>query len=145
MLRNILVPQVWNLTRFRKYKLQIPPNISAKCHIESISYCHFSTSWRVMKFGLPLRISLYGYLLITLWQKKFIFDTINWATWATLKIYNLLLSRVFTEPIFNFKPCAEIKIYGNGYPILYSNNHLCSMHNQLRCIFQNLLSIRANW
>ena len=59
-------------------------------------------------------------------------------------IYCLLLSRVITEPYFNFIPCAEIKVYGGAYPIPSSNNHLCSTLNQLRCVFQNLLSIHAN-
>ena len=42
-------------------------------------------------------------------------------------------------------PCVEIKIYGAAYPLLSSNNHLWSAHNQLRYIFKNLLSICTNW
>ena len=60
-------------------------------------------------------------------------------------IYCLLLLRVITVANFNFIPCLEINIYGVSYPIPSSNSHLCSTHNRLRCNFQNLLSIRANW
>ena len=59
-------------------------------------------------------------------------------------IYYLLLLRVITEPNFNSMSRAEIKIYGGAYSIPSSNNHLCSTHNQLRYIFQNVPSIRAN-
>ena len=51
-------------------------------------------------------------------------------------IYCLLLLRAITEPNFN--------VIQGAYS-LPSSNHLCSMHNQLKYIFQNLLSIRSNW
>ena len=46
----------------------------------------FSTFWHDMKFCIPLRISHYGYLRISLWQKELVFDTINWATWVIQKM-----------------------------------------------------------
>ena len=57
-------------------------------------------------------------------------------------IYCLLLSRVITEPNFNYISGGEINIYGGAYPIP-SSNHLCSTHIRLRYVFQNLLSISA--
>ena len=60
----------------------ISHNILTKFHRETISHCHFSTSWHGMKLELTLRIFL--------WQIKLIFDAINWANGVLLKmIYNL--------------------------------------------------------
>ena len=56
----------------------------------------FSTSWHGMKFGIFLSISLCGYLRISPWQNKLLFDTINWTTWVILKmISNLPVTHFF--------------------------------------------------
>ena len=135
--------EIWRVS------VSINCNFSRYLHQPTVTYkqsADFSTSWHGMKFDIPLRISLYGYLRISLWQKKLIFDTINWATWVIPKmiqvcklhtfspepndvIYCLLLSRVITKRNFNFIPGAEVKIYGGAYPIP-SSNHLCSTHNR---------------
>ena len=81
--KNILAPQVWNFMPFHKHKLRFSSDISisTKCRIETISHWHFSTSWHGMKYGIFLPMSLYGYLRISLWQNKLIFDT-----WVILKM-----------------------------------------------------------
>ena len=126
--------------------------------METITHCHFQLSdmiWSfVSLFGYPT-MDIYEYpsgrrswfltpltgphelskkwYLISKWHTFF-----SWAKWCHL------LSPFVSFCHFNFMPGAEIKTYGGAYPIP-SSNCLCSTHNRLRYIFQNLLSVCANW
>ena len=89
----------WHLT-------QVP-----KCHLETISHCHISTSLHGMKFGIPLRISLYRYPKTSLGQ-KLIFDTINWTTWTILKMITYTqITRFFSWA----KWCHLLSPFVEGY------------------------------
>ena len=77
-----------------------------------------------------------SWFLITLTGPHELHTFFSWAKWC-----HLLSPFVW---YVNYISGGEINIYGGAYPIP-SSNHLCSTHIRLRYVFQNLLSISANW